>query len=287
MIENTFCHVPGIGEITEQQLWAAGIMDWGSFNRLEKLPLSRAKITCIRNEIRISQDALGSCKPGYFYHRLKSGQHWRLFKDFRYRVAYIDIETTGLGFFEDYITTVSLYDGRRIRYYVHGDNLDRFIEDIFEYDLLVTYNGKCFDIPFIERYFRTPLPHSHIDLRFVLSSLGYKGGLKRCEQHFGLSRDALDGVDGYFAVILWQEYLATGNCRALETLLAYNIEDVVNLEFLMHQAFNLKVANMPFADQMTLDIPLRPDVPYCADLALVEQLRNRMAMSGFGGWGHR
>lgn len=284
MIENTFCHVQGIGEKTEQQLWAAGLRDWDDFRRCGKPPLSAAKSATIREELHISQEAFESRNPAYFYHLLKGGQHWRLFRDFRDRVAYIDIETTGMASGLDHITTISLYDGRQIRYYVYGDNLERFVADIFEYDLLVTYNGKCFDVPFIEQYFRTDLPHAHIDLRFVLNSLGYKGGLKRCEKQFGLSRDALDGVDGYFAVVLWHEYAVRGNGSALETLLAYNIEDVVNLEFLMHQAFNLKVADTPFSGQMVLDIPPRPVVPCCADLALVEKIRDRMAIPETGGW---
>ena len=63
----------------------------------------------------------------------------------------------------------------------------------------------------------------------MLSRLGYKGGLKGCEKQLGLDRHELDGVDGYTAVLLWQEYTRTRNTRALDTLLAYNIQDVLNL----------------------------------------------------------
>jgi len=280
MIENTFCHVQGIGIKTEQQLWSAAIGDWESFSRCAQPPLSATKIKAITAEIECSRDALAACSPEYFHCRLKPAQHWRMFREFRHKVAYLDIETTGLGFM-DTITTIALYDGCGIRYYVSGDNLDRFIEDIFDYKLLVTYNGKSFDVPFIENFFKTPLPHAHIDLRHLLNGLGYRGGLKRCEHQFGLSRDALDGVDGYFAVLLWQEYMATRNCRALETLLAYNIEDVVNLEYLMHRAYNLKVCETPFADNLTLDVPVRPPVPFSADTALVEKLRRRMMASSY------
>lgn len=276
MIENTFCHVQGIGVKTEQQLWAAEIPDWEAFGRCGKPPLSPAKVRAITDAIECSRDALQACMPEYFHQRLKPAHHWRMFREFRHKVAYIDIETTGLGF-TDAITTISLYDGCGIRYYVYGDNLDRFIEDIFDYKLLVTYNGKCFDVPFIEGYFRTPLPHAHIDLRHLLNGLGYKGGLKRCEKMFGISRDALEGVDGYFAVLLWREYTARHDYRALQTLLAYNIEDVVNLEYLMHCAYNLKVRETPFGDELTIDIPPRPEVPFHADPDLVAEIRNRLA----------
>ena len=111
--------------------------------------------------------------------------------------------------------------------------MDDFIEDIYNYKILITYNGKSFDIPFIENYFNIKLNHAQIDLRYLLSSLGYKGGLKRCEQQLGIFRSALDGVDGYFAIHLWNDYYYNGNRLALETLLAYNIEDTINLEKLM------------------------------------------------------
>ena len=48
--------------------------------------------------------------------------------------------------------------------------------------MIVTYNGKTFDVPFIEKYFGIRMNHAHIDLRYVLKSLGYSGGLKMFEQ---------------------------------------------------------------------------------------------------------
>ena len=47
---------------------------------------------------------------------------------------------------------------------------------------IVSYNGKSFDVPFIENYFGIQLSHAQIDLRYVLGSLGYIGGLKGCER---------------------------------------------------------------------------------------------------------
>ena len=87
--------------------------------------------------------------------------------------------------------------------------------------------------PFLRDRLGCPLDQAHIDLRYVLASLGYKGGLKKCETALGIDRGDLDGVDGSLAVLLWEEYRKTGSPKALDTLLAYNIEDVVNLETLM------------------------------------------------------
>ena len=53
-----------------------------------------------------------------------------------------------------------------IRTYVQGQNLEQFKDDIYEYDVIVTYNGKCFDVPFIESDLGIKLKQVHIDLRY-------------------------------------------------------------------------------------------------------------------------
>ena len=88
--------------------------------------------------------------------------------------------------------------------------------------------------------------HAQIDLRHTLRSLGYKGGLKSCEKQLGLRRNKLDGVDGRFAIHLWNDYFYNANQHALETLLAYNIEDSLKLEELMRISFNMKIGSLGF-----------------------------------------
>src|SRR5947199_8147 len=95
----------------------------------------------------------------------------------------------------------------------------------------------------LEESARHPAPgnQAHIDLRYPLRSLGYTGGLKGCERQLGVARPGLEDVDGYLAVLLWDEYRRRKNERALETLLAYNAHDTVNLAALMVHAYNGKV----------------------------------------------
>jgi len=194
-----------------------------------------------------------------------------LFDDFRHSIAYIDIETTGL--YDPDITTIALYDGYEIKYYVNGQNLFQFADDISKYKLLVSYNGKTFDIPIIESFFDIKLNQAHIDLRYVLKSLGYTGGLKSCEKQMGLSRGDLDGVDGYFAVLLWDDYCRTKNIKALETLLSYNIEDVVNLEKLMIMAFNQKIKHLDHLHIDSLNDPEPPESPFSPDQGTIDKLK--------------
>ena len=113
----------------------------------------------------------------------------------------------------------------------------------------------------------------HIDLRYVLKRLGYSGGLKGCERQLGLHRGELDGVDGYFAVLLWDEFKRTNSRNALETLLAYNIMDTVNLESLMVIAYNLNLQKTPFFQNHCLPIPEAPDIPFRADPRIINKIK--------------
>ncbi|MEE9268698.1 MAG: ribonuclease H-like domain-containing protein [Candidatus Krumholzibacteria bacterium] len=208
----------------------------------------------------------------FFYDSLPPEEQWRLFAEFRHSAAYLDIETTGVSGM-DRITTIALYDGRDIRCYVRGRNLDEFKSDIRSYGLLVTYNGKCFDVPFIQRALGIRIDVAHIDLRYVLRSLGYSGGLKGCEKQIGIDRGDLEGLDGYFAVILWNDFIRNRNERALETLLAYNVEDVVNLEALMIHAYNRKLGATPFGLSGRYPLPTSPQIPFKPDAATINRLR--------------
>jgi len=275
MIEYTFRHINGVGEKREERIWRSYLYNWD-------LALEYIKSHCPNETINRFENVFNKSRlnlennPEYFSKRLGSNQHWRLFRNFKHCTAYLDIETTGLYPMWAKITTITLYDGKNIKCYINGRNLDDFLNDIKKYKLLITYNGKCFDIPFINYYFNCKLDQVHIDLRYVLHSLGFKGGLKACEKQFGINRKDLNDIDGLMAIDLWYEYQNNGNENALSTLLAYNIEDVINLEYLMHVAYNLKILSLPFYKEIKMTIPKKPDNPYQSDSMLVNRLRKRI-----------
>ncbi len=272
MLRNTFCHIPGIGPQSELRLWQAGFTSWEALlNPAEPPPRYPVRRSC-QELLRESVAHYEQRNPQYFADRLPSNQRWRLFADFRESCAFLDIETTGLGSPRDYITAIALYDGVSVQHFVHGENLKDFPAVLARYRLVVTYNGSSFDLPFLERQFRCEIRQAHIDLRYVLKSLGLSGGLKNCEKGLGVARPGLESVDGSVAVLLWHEFRRRRDPRALETLLAYNVQDALNLEPLMVEAYNRKVDGTPFATSHRLPPPTMAANPFTADADLLRRL---------------
>lgn len=116
--------------------------------------------------------------------------------------------------------------------------MHEFQEEIKKYNMIVSFNGRSFDLPFI----RSKIPEInlnklHVDLRFAMRELGYSGGLKRIEKMIGLNRDDdLKDVDGLEAIRLWHKY-KRGDDEALRLLLDYNRADIENLKTLMEFSY--------------------------------------------------
>jgi uncharacterized protein YprB with RNaseH-like and TPR domain len=261
MLRHTFCHLPGVGARTEQRLWSAGLATWE--DALAGAPSAPSRFRMQAEDLRESQRRHLLGDAAWFGSRLPAAQSWRLFHDFRDHCAYLDVETTGMSA-DAVVTTIALYDGRSLRTYVRGQNLQDFSRDVQGYRLLVTYNGKSFDVPVLRRCLGCQLDQAHIDLRHVLASLGLRGGLKACERRVGITRPRMEEIDGFVAVLLWQRYERRRDARALETLLAYNAQDALNLEALMVHAANANVERLTgtFAGAYRLAAPAVPANPF-------------------------
>jgi len=232
MLEHTFIHIPGVGDKTERRIWNRGIHTWRQFLDHGDTILSPTRDALIGMELEAS---LAHRKDiSFFSQKLPTGEMWRLFNAFQDRAVYLDIETSGGYQGVDDITVIGIYDGVDVQTFVNGINLDDFEIAIAAYDLVITFNGALFDLPFIRNRFPgISLPAAHIDIRFLMKKLGYAGGLKKIERAFGILREpGIDGMDGFEAVRLWQAY-QWGDHEALETLIRYNRADIVNLEPLM------------------------------------------------------
>jgi uncharacterized protein YprB with RNaseH-like and TPR domain len=277
MLKRTFVHIPGIGAKSEERMWQSGIASIDQLLDKTSGALDTGKPTRRKKNLHpvahASVQALKERDFRFFYTHLPANQHWRLLGE-GLKTAYLDIETTGLDVYSSHITSICVYDGCNWNAYIYGRNLDAFREDIRQYELLVTYNGKTFDIPFVNHFFKINLDTPHVDLRYPLAAKGYKGGLKKIEQTLGLGRTgAMKDVDGFMAVHLWNEYATRKNPRALETLIAYNLEDVFNLAPMAARVFNLCLPEN-FKQLQLPETYTRPEIPYAVDEHLVMKLKS-------------
>lgn len=175
------------------------------------------------------------------------------FKDAR--IGVFDIETTGLDAKRNKFVLGGLLipdgDGVRLRQFFseggheESEILDIYTEALRETDILVSYNGNHFDIPFTNGR----LAHHHRRETFsgILSFDLYQivkkfSGLKKVlpnlkqktvENYMGLWSDRKDQISGADSVFLYHEYMATGSSELLEFILLHNRDDLLQLARLL------------------------------------------------------
>ena len=239
MLNETFVHIAGVGYRIEERIWRSGIRTWDDFSAAPRPPrIGQRLARRIEDEVERSAEALRSGRHRYFARKLPSREQWRAFDAFRRQVVYLDIETTGFSIGRHAVTVVGVYDGKRRRSFVQGDNLEDLPGALRQAKMLVTFNGSRFDVPFLRKAFpRMGLDLIHMDVLHPLRRLGFVGGLKSIEAEMGISRsDETSGLRGSDAIALWHAYQA-GDDDALDLLLTYNLEDAVNLEPLAEFAY--------------------------------------------------
>lgn len=151
--------------------------------------------------------------------------------------AYLDIETDGLSAQNGRITLIGIAlqipereEMEVVQLVGHDADAAALIDALSGVDTLYTYNGSRFDLPFIRTALGVDLAAdgNHRDLMYSCWKRGLYGGLKAVEKQLGIGR-ATEGVNGLEAVRLWNRYVDSGDLDALDLLMRYNAEDVVNL----------------------------------------------------------
>ncbi len=172
-----------------------------------------------------------SCRPGEENRVDRSGCRVKCY-------GYLDIETTGLSCRYGELTVVgaALVRGPRREFgQLFGGQIDadRVLGLLEGADEIYTYNGSRFDLPFIQGRLGLDLRQQfvHTDLMYACWHQELKGGLKAVEGRLGIERRLTD-MNGYMAVRLWWDYVNYHDAEALQKLLEYNREDVVNLHIL-------------------------------------------------------
>ncbi len=230
MIKNTFHHCSGIGPKTETRLFSLGFNNWDDcLNNPRDLPFKNIKRDTFIHELEEANEKLDNQDIDFFVNKFSTKEHWRVLGTFFDRASFFDIETTGLYWYESVPSVISAFHQGEFHSFERGNRIDRFLDLIEEMELLVSFNGNSFDIPFLEHSFNIPhLNCTHIDLRWVAYHSGYKSGLKSIENEMGIFRPAEIGdIDGSEAVSLyykWQE----GDLRSKGLLISYCQADVIS-----------------------------------------------------------
>lgn len=238
MLTRTFSHIQGIGRQTEAALWANGCETWDDFlAEPDRFSVGGASRAIVQEQLLHSKQALEDRNHQFFAKSLGLAESWRAWPEFKNSCLYLDIETDGTNS-HDSITTIGAYDGNEFVALIKGHDLERFRDLITNYSMIVSFNGFMFDVPVLQKRFRDVVfDHIHIDLMVVLKRLGYRGGLKKIEAQIGIQRSPeTAGLTGRDAIWLWRRYLR-GDEGAMETLIAYNREDCVNMERLAQVAY--------------------------------------------------
>jgi uncharacterized protein YprB with RNaseH-like and TPR domain len=269
MIENSFIHLPGIGRETERRFWSEGVQTWDDLEAGAGDLFGAKRAQQIALALQEGRAAYQAGELGYFQQRLKSSDMWRLLPGFLNAgmaddIAYLDIETTGLGFPPECASTTIavLFRGKLELEHVHQRKRLLMKELEREARLFVTFNGSTFDLPFLRREFQLSLTQLHIDLRFWLANLGRRGGLKAIQKTFPEvpQRKYMD-IDGFDAVRLWNLHRRAVP-KALETLFTYNAEDTLVLEHLVYCGLNLEAERHRELKLAVYAMPARRDIPY-------------------------
>ncbi len=171
------------------------------------------------------------------------------------KIGFFDIETTGLSpeKCKAILTGLAVPDGNCIRVsQLLADDpseepllLREFLEDLAALDMVITFNGKNFDLPFMETrcrkakvHLNRPLPYnldlyqvirSHSPLKKMLPNLKQK----TVEDFLGLWEHRLDAISGKESIELYYIYAGEKDERLRDAILLHNHDDIVQLSRLV------------------------------------------------------
>ena len=164
-------------------------------------------------------------------------------------MLFLDLETTGLTNSPLFLIGIMVWSGQglEVRQYLARDYAEEapavalFAEACAGKRLLVTFNGKSFDLPYVRaRALVSGVPFEaspvHFDLLHECRRI-WKRALPDCrlqtlEQHVcGRARPA--DIPGHAIPDAYHDFVRTGNARQLVTILRHNLLDLVTRAELM------------------------------------------------------
>jgi len=175
------------------------------------------------------------------------------------RLLFFDTETTGLGGAGTVAFLIGFGSlkggGFQVRQYFLPDfpdeeaMLEAVRAEIKPETILVSYNGRAFDIPIltdrmiIQRVERNLEVADHIDLLHTVRRM-YRRRLKSCtlsniEQNI-LDYYREDDIPGYLVPSIYFDWLATDNTAQLGGIVEHNLNDIISLYFIMNHIASIR-----------------------------------------------
>jgi uncharacterized protein YprB with RNaseH-like and TPR domain len=160
-------------------------------------------------------------------------------------VCYLDIETTGLSMSPLFLVGLMYTeDGRLVvdqlfaRDYSEEGVVLRFLADMMpRFEILVTFNGITFDVPFIKERMTIhrlafPAPPTHIDLlplaRLVVGDRTPNHKLQTLEMHF-CKRRRVGDIAGAAIPGAYHEFVRTQDAKDVANIIHHNRLDLVTM----------------------------------------------------------
>ncbi|MEM9691311.1 MAG: ribonuclease H-like domain-containing protein [Myxococcota bacterium] len=217
----------------------------GLLVRRERCPRrTRWGRTFLRGTEEVDDELLAALAPGF----ASEGQRWRR------KVVYLDAETTGLGggtgnyaFLVGWVVAYPTGELRLEQVLLRDEAdepamLERLHEVLADATMLVTYNGKSFDLPLLRnrRVMNRMTPFEeppHIDLlhvaRRVHKKRHFKKSLTTLEKEVLAFDRGPDDVAGEEVAFRYLDYLRSGDARPLAGVVDHHRHDIWSLVALL------------------------------------------------------
>ncbi|MCL5102758.1 MAG: ribonuclease H-like domain-containing protein [Armatimonadetes bacterium] len=166
-------------------------------------------------------------------------------------VVFLDLETTGLSMTPVFlIGTMECRDhGFVFKQYLARDYseevsiLAAFAVRLKNTRLLITFNGKCFDVPYLQgravaRGVCLHERHHHLDLLHEARRI-YRKSLPNCKlqtlEQMVCGRYREDDIPGAEIPRAYHEFVRTGNANKIGRIMQHNLYDLLTMADLMHR----------------------------------------------------
>lgn len=239
LVEQSLCQIAGISPELECKLRRGGVTSATLLDlRCDEIfPPSRT--VRIRTSIERNRKFMNLGLTDAIVNAFPCGHRVRVLSDRFERACFLDIETDE----QMRITCISTQMDSQAATFLRGRNLDEFLDVWQQAELVVSFNGKRFDVPIIRRTFGLSRIPAQIDLMDEARHYGLTGGLKQIEKMIGFVRKGSGGMNGTDAIELWHRFQTLNDEGALELLKCYNREDVESLVVLYKWLLRMSLEN--------------------------------------------